>query len=104
MGDADSVRVGRVTRDGSLVGFLVVDDQHWDCKQRRGWRIERWSEERRRLRLDLLTDWCEDFLSPEEEVALSAGRFCFKGEVLAYEELHGDERSAVLADHFSNWE
>jgi hypothetical protein len=99
-----SVRVGRVTRDGSLVGFLVVDTQHWDFKQWHGWRIRRWSEERRRLRLDLLTDWVDDFLSPEEEVALSAGQFCLKGEVLAYEELDGDERNAVLTDRFSNWD
>ena len=33
MDAAGSVRVGRVTRDGSLVGFLVVDTQHWDCKR-----------------------------------------------------------------------
>jgi hypothetical protein len=104
MDDAGSVRVGRLTRDGSLVGFLVVDDQHWDFKQRRGWRTHRWSEERRRLRVDLLNDWIEGFLSPEDEVDLSTGRFLLKGEILAYEELDGDERSTVLTDHFSNWE
>jgi hypothetical protein len=64
MDDAGSVRVGRLTRDGSLVGFLVVDDQRWHFKQRRGWRVHRWSEERRRLRIDLLTDWIDDFVFP----------------------------------------
>jgi hypothetical protein len=42
--------------------------------------------------------------SPEDEADLSAGRLLLKGEVLAYEELDGDERSAVLTDHFSDWE
>jgi hypothetical protein len=32
----------------------------------------------------------------EDEVDLSAGRFWLKGEVLAYEELDGDERRAVV--------
>jgi len=103
MKPASRVRVGRVTRDGSLVGFLIVDTQHWDFKRRRGWRNERWSEERRRFRLDLLTDWSEGFLSSEDEVALSAGRFRFKGEVLTYEELAGDESRRVLSERFSDW-
>jgi hypothetical protein len=93
-----------VTRDGSLVGYLAVDSQDWDFKQRHGWRVRRWSETRRRFRLDLLTNWSEGFLSPEDEDALDHGSFAYKGESLTYEELSDPERAGILSERFSAWQ
>jgi hypothetical protein len=99
----ESPAVGRLTRDGSLVGFIAIDSQLLHSSQRQGLRTRRWSEVRRRFRLDLLDDWAEDFIDAQAEIDLAAGSFRFKGELLAYEELIGDERKAVLSERFANW-
>ena len=100
---AASFAVGRVTRAGALFGYVAVDTQRWSRSQRVGLRLRRWSETRRRYRLDLLSDWDEGFLTAEDEADLASGRFQFKGEVLTYEELAGDERRTVLSQRFSDW-
>lgn len=100
---AASIAVGRVTKAGALFGFLVVDSQRWSLSRGVGLRKQRWSETRRRYRLDLLSDWDEGFLTADDEADLAEGRFQFKGEVLAYEELAGDEGRAVLSQRFSDW-
>lgn len=100
----ESVVIGRLTNDGALFGYLAIDTQRLSLSTRAGFRIRRWSETRRRYRLDLLGDWDEGFLEPEDEADLRVGRFTFKGEALAYEELLGAERSAVLSQRFSEWE
>lgn len=102
--DSTTLDLGRVTKDGALIGYLAVDTQQWSLSQRVGLRSRKWSETRRRYRLDLLNDWDEGFLSAEDEVALAGGRFQFKGEIFRYEELAGDDRAAVLAQRFSEWE
>ena len=99
---AEPIAVGRLTKDGTLFGYLVVDTQRLSCSQRVGFKLRRWSETRQRYRLDLLGDWDEGFLEPEDD--LQGGRFIFKGEALVYEELVGSERSAVLSQRFSDWE
>lgn len=102
--DATSVAVGRLTKDGTLFGYVTVDTQRWSRSRRVGpLTVQRWSETRRRYRLDLLSDWDEGFLTAEDETDLTEGRFRFKGEVLAYEELDGEERRKVLSQRFSDW-
>lgn len=100
---ASTVAVGRLTRAGAVFGFLAVDSQEWSLSRRVGLRKQRWSETRRRYRLDLLSDWDEGFLTAEDEAELAGGRFQFKGEVLSYEELAGEERGEVLSQRFSDW-
>ncbi|CAN5813618.1 hypothetical protein BH23ACT12_BH23ACT12_02660 [soil metagenome] len=100
---AEAVAIGRLTKDEALFGYLAIDTQRWSFSRRAGLRSTRWSETRRRYRLDLLGDWDEGFLEPEDEADLQRGRFRFKGEALAYEELVGPERSAVLSQRFSDW-
>lgn len=102
-GGSESFAVGRLTRDGVTVGYLAVDSQRWSFTRRKGLTSQRWSEVRRRYRLDLLGDWDEGFLEPEDEADLEAGRFRFKGEVLAYEKLADQDMEAVRAERFSGW-
>jgi hypothetical protein len=97
------VTVGQLTRGGALFGYLAIDTQRWSLSRRVGLRLRRWSETRRRYRLDLLTDWDEGFLTAEDEADLAAGRFRFKGEVLAFKELSGEERRTVSSQRFSDW-
>lgn len=102
---AEHVAVGRLTKNGALFGYVAIDTQRWSFSKRVGLlRSRRWSETRRRYRLDLLDDWDEGFLQPEDEADLQGGRFKFKGEALEYEELVGPERSAVLSQRFSDWD
>lgn len=101
---AEPIAVGRLTKDGTLFGYLAIDTQRLSCSQRVGLKLRRWSETRRRYRLDLLGDWDEGFLEPEDEADLQGARFRFKGEALVYDELVGSERSAVLSQRFSDWE
>ena len=101
---AEAVGIGRLTKDGALFGYLAVDSQQWFSSQRKGLRVRRWSETQRRYRLDLLDDWDEGFLEDEDEADLAAGRFRLKGAVLAYEELVGAEKGAILSQRFSDWE
>ena len=101
---AEALGIGRLTRDGALFGYLAVDTQLWVQSQRTGLRVRRWSETRRRYRLELLHDWDEGFLEAEDEADLAAGRFRFRGAVLAYEELVGAEKDTVLSQRFSDWE
>lgn len=100
---AAPLRIGRLTRGEELFGYLAIDTQRLSCSQRVGLRFRRWSETRRRYRLDLLGDWDEGFLEPDDEADLQGGRFRYKGEALAYDELAGPERSAVLSERFSDW-
>ena len=86
-----------------MFGYLAIDAQRLSSSQRVGFRLRRWSETRRRYRLDLLGDWDEGFLEHDDEADLQGGRFRFKGEALAYEELVGPERSEVLSQRFSDW-
>lgn len=104
MADARDLRLGRLTRNGVLVGYVAVDTQPWSFRQRTGLRIRRWSETRRRYRLDLLTTWDEGFLTPEDEEDLDQGRFVFKGDTLTYQELLGTERDKIASDSFAEWE
>lgn len=101
--DSESFAVGRLTRDGVTVGYLAVDLQRWSFTRRKGLTSQRWAEVRRRYRLDLLGDWDEGFLEPEDEADLGAGRFRFKGEVLAFERLADQEMEAIRAERFSGW-
>jgi hypothetical protein len=99
------VRIGRLTRDGTVVGYLAVDNQDVSSSQRRGFRARRWSETRRRCRLVLigeLPDW--GYLETEDEAALDVGQFTYKGETLAHEDLVGAERQAVSSQVFSGWD
>lgn len=98
--------IGRLTKSGTLVGYVAIDTQLLQCSQRQGLRIrtKRWSEIRRRYRLDLLDDWDEGFLEGDDDADLAAGRLRYKGEFLSYEELVGDERQAVLAERFATWD
>jgi hypothetical protein len=100
---AESVTVGRLTKDGALVGYLAVDTQRWSLSQRHGLTRRRWSEVKRRYRLDLLNDCDEGFLSDEDEADLAAGRFHFKGGICEYEELAGEGGRTVIAQRFSDW-
>jgi hypothetical protein len=102
-GVEDSPLVGRLTRDSALIGYLSIDSQQWSFVRREGFRSHRWSEVRRRYRLDLLDDWDEGFLDPEDEADLRQGRFRFKGEVLRFEELSAPERERILVQRFSRW-
>jgi hypothetical protein len=101
---AEPVAVGRLTKNGALFGYLAIDTQRWSFSKRVGLRSRRWSETRRRYRLDLLDDWDEGFVGPEQEANLQRGRFRFKGEALEYEELVGPEKSAVLSQIFADWD
>ena len=104
MGDTGrAMAVGRLTRDGVLFGYIAIDAQRWSLTKRVGLRSQKWSETRRRYRLDLLNDWDEGFLTAEDDAELAQGKFQYKGESLAYEELTGAAGSAILADRFSDW-
>jgi hypothetical protein len=96
--------VGRLTtRSGELFGFLAVAPQELTVSRRVGLRRQRWSETRLRYRLDLERDWDDGYLSAEDEAELAEGRFLFKGEVYAFQELAGNERRAEL-QRFEGWE
>lgn len=97
--------VGRLSRDGQLLGFLAIDDQVW--REVKGlWPRRKVSppQVRRRYRLNLLDDWDEGFLTPEDEAELASGRFTFKGEEWRYEDLADDERIEVIAEYFGEWD
>lgn len=100
---AAATAVGRLTKDDAFFGYLAVDTQRWSLKRRVGFRSRKWSEVRRRYRLDLLGDWDEGFLTDDDEAELRQGRFQYRGESLAYEQLTGAAASAVLSDRFSDW-
>jgi hypothetical protein len=99
----ESCAIGRLTRNGVLIGYVAIDEQRLSLSQRQGFRRKRWSETRRRCRLDLLGDWDEGFMDPDDDADIDAGRFRYKGEVLAYEELVGDEAQTVFAERFAEW-
>lgn len=105
MGAAESnVVVGRLTRAGQLVGFLAIDDQEWSgVKSFLPYRRRLWSETRHRYRLDLLDDWDEGFLTPDDVTELASGFFRLKGEVLGYEEVVDAEERSKIAARFSDW-
>ncbi len=100
----DATTIGRLTKDGALVGYVAIDTQEWRFSARQGVRKKRWSGRRTRYRLDLLDDWDEGFLDAEDEAELASGWFSFRGEVLAYEELEVAERDAVASERFSSWD
>lgn len=104
--DGEELAIGRLTRGGALFGYLAVDTQLWFSSKRTGLKVRRWAQTRRRYRLALQPfgreDWDEGFMEAEDD--LEAGRFIFKGEVLAYEELIGAERDAVFFERFAGWE
>ncbi|SHN34994.1 hypothetical protein [Cryptosporangium aurantiacum] len=98
--------VGRLmTKDGVLFGYLALDTQQLMWRQRVSpLRVRRWSETKRRYRLDLLDDWDDGFLENDDEAELAAGRFAFKGEIYLYEEQTDDEARTALTERFAGWE
>lgn len=99
----ETCAIGRLTSDGVLIGYVAIDEQRLSLSQRQGFRRKRWSETRRRCRLDFLDNWDEGFMDSDDDADLEAGRFRYKGEFLAYEELVGDEAQMVFAERFAGW-
>jgi hypothetical protein len=97
------LRIGRLVQNGELIGYLAVDSQLWSFSKRRGLKIERWSECKRRYRLDLFDDWDDGFLEPADEDDLDRGRFWFRGNLVGYEETKEPDRDAILKERFSDW-